>query len=224
MVTIIKPIAPAGTEDGDTCDIYRLSVDRPALIYEGAKFGEQYVDPFPTIGENGGHRIVFKSKDGDYITADETMAWTDFSEDDGDFLPNGSTIIDFGAGRVNLDYDLDLSSDWAKDVEVTNYLGGSVQGDWNPAINRSGKVSAIVPLADVDTIEGLRRLADYPGICHIRTNEGSSYPADIQVSESINKDSGHKVASFDISITKVDPEALDGLTYVEWLATQQEEA
>ena len=224
MVTIIKPVAPAGTEDGDTCDIYRLSVDRPALIYEGAKFGEQYVDPFPTIGENGGHRIVFKSKDGDYITADETMAWTDFGEDDGDFLPNGSTIIDFGTGRVNLDYDLDLSSDWAKDVEVTNYLGGSVQGDWNPAINRSGKVSAIVPLADVDTIEGLRRLADYPGICHIRTNEGSSYPADIQVSESINKDSGHKVASFDISITKVDPEALDGLTYAEWLATQQEEA
>lgn len=224
MVTIIKPIAPAGTEDGDTCDIYRLSVDRPALIYEGARFGEQYVDPFPTIGENGGHRIVFKSKDGDYITADETMAWTDFGEDDGDFLPNGSTIIDFGTGRVNLDYDLDLSSDWAKDVEVTNYLGGSVQGDWNPAINRSGKVSAIVPLADVDTIEGLRRLADYPGICHIRTNEGSSYPADIQVSESINKDSGHKVASFDISITKVDPEALDGLTYAEWLATQEEEA
>lgn len=224
MVTIIKPIAPAGTEDGDTCDIYRLSVDRPALIYEGAKFGEQYVDPFPTIGENGGHRIVFKSKDGDYITADETMAWTDFGEDDGDFLPNGSTIIDFGTGRVNLDYDLDLSSDWSKDVEVTNYLGGSVQGDWNPAINRSGKVSAIVPLTDIDTIEGLRRLADYPGICHIRTNEGSSYPADIQVSESINKDSGHKVASFDISITKVDPEALDGLTYAEWLATQEEEA
>lgn len=224
MVTIIKPIAPAGTEDGDTCDIYRLSVDRPALIYEGARFGEQYVDPFPTIGENGGHRIVFKSKDGDYITADETMAWTDFGEDDGDFLPNGSTIIDFGTGRVNLDYDLDLSSDWAKDVEVTNYLGGSVQGDWNPAINRSGKVSAIVPLTDIDTIEGLRRLADYPGICHIRTNEGSSYPADIQVSESINKDSGHKVASFDISITKVDPEALDGLTYAEWLATQEEEA
>ena len=224
MVTIIKPIAPAGTEDGDTCDIYRLSVDRPALIYEGAKFGEQYVDPFPTIGENGGHRIVFKSKDGDYITADETMAWMDFGEDEGDFLPNGSTIIDFGTGRVNLDYDLDLSSDWAKDVEVTNYLGGSVQGDWNPAINRSGKVSAIVPLTDVDTIEGLRRLADYPGICHIRTNEGSSYPADIQVSESINKDSGHKVASFDISITKVDPESLDGLTYAEWLATQQGEA
>jgi hypothetical protein len=224
MVTIIKPIAPAGTEDGDTCDIYRLSVDRPALIYEGARFGEQYVDPFPTIGENGGHRIVFRSKDGDYITADETMAWTDFGEDDGDFLPNGSTIIDFGTGRVNLDYDLDLSSDWAKDVEVTNYLGGSVQGDWNPAINRSGKVSAIVPLADVDTIEGLRRLADYPGICHIRTNEGSSYPADIQLSESINKDSGHKVASFDISITKVDPESLDGLTYAEWLATQEEEA
>lgn len=224
MVAIIKPIAPTGTEDGDTCDIYRLSIDRPLLIYEGATFGETYVDPFPTVGENGGHRIVFKSKDGDYITADETMAWTDFGEDEGDFLPNRSTIIDFGTGRVNLDYDIDLSSDWSKDVEVTNYLGGAVQGDWNPAINRTGKVSAKALLTDVETIEGMRRLADYPGICHVRTNEGSSYAADVQVSEGVSVDSGHKVASFDISITKVDPESLDGLTYAEWLATQQEEA
>lgn len=225
MIAKLTPVAPTGTLAGDTCDIYRLSVDKPVLIYPGAAFGTTYVDPFPTIGEYGGHRFVFKTAAGDYITDDNTLAWTDTGDDEGDRLDSMANVIDFDAGRVELVYEIDLSNSWSKDFIETQYLGGSVQGDWNQAVSRSTSISAVgITADDQETIQAMRRLAEHPGICHIRTRDGSSYSADVQVTENYKQSNDQKLVYFSLKITRVDPETYDGMTLAEWEETQQEEA
>lgn len=218
MIAILTPIAPAGVATGDTCDIYRLSVDKPVMIYRGATFGVKYVDPFPTIGEWGGYRFVFRTKDGDYITEDNELAWVDIYDT---FEDEDNNIIDFGDGRVVLTRNISLSSSWSKDFQETKYLGGAVQGDWNPAVSRSTSLSAkALTLTDSETIQAMRRLAVHSGICHVRTKEGSNFTADVQVKEGFTNSTGFMVADFSMSITRVDPEELDGMSYEDWLESQ----
>ena len=217
MIAKITPIAPTGTATGDYCDIYRLSVDKPVLIYPNAAFGETYVDPYPAIGEHGGHRIVFRTKNGDYITASNQFAWLDLGEDDGDILDIDQSVIDFDQDRVFMAYNMELSSSWKKDFRLTKYLGGSVQGDWDAAVERNSTIKAVgITYQDQEMIQAMRRLAEHTGICHIRTVDGSSYAADVQVSESSSHDTAGKIATFDITISRVDPEGYDGLTLEAW--------
>lgn len=219
LITKITPIAPTGALITDVCDIYRLSVDRPQLIYEGAEFGTAYVDPFPALGEFGGHRIVFRTENGDYITADNHIAWTDVR----DQLPNEYSIIEFGGGRIRIDRNLDISNSWSKDFTETQYLGGAVQGDWNPAISRKATVNTVaITIKDQENIQAMRRLATYAGICHIRTSEGSSYTANVDVSEDYKHGTGRFVAEYTLSITRVDPEEMDGMTYDEWIESNDD--
>lgn len=217
MITRMTPFAPEGWQAGDVCDIYRLSVDRPELIVEGAAFGTEYVDPYPALGEFGGHRFVYRTIYDDYITEDMRFAWIDTREDDGDRLDSDYALIDFPDGTVQLAYNIELSNDWEKDFRETKYLGGAVRGDWNVGVSRSASVtSAMVTLDDADQIELMRRLAVYPGICHVRTQDGSSYAADVQVSETYSQGTAHKIAEFSLTITRVDPEGFDGMTYADW--------
>lgn len=205
---------PTGTATGDHCDIYRLSADRPELVYTGAEFGETYVDPFPAIGEHGGYRVVFVTVNGDYITEDNEFAWVDVEGG----IEAREAILDFGEARIRLDKNVDVSNDWSKEFTETKYLGGSVQGDWNPAVSRSSGVSAVgITTDDQDTIRDMRRLAVFAGICNIRTPEGSSYHANVDVSESIGYSSAGKIATYNLKITRVDAEGLDGMPLDEWI-------
>ncbi len=215
MIAVIAPEAPVDADETDVCDIYRLSTDRPELIFPGATFGEDYVDPYPAIGEHGGYRLVFRTANGDYITEDDELAWTDISAG----LETDHNIIDFGKGRVTLDYNVDLTNGWVKDFSETKYLGGSVQGDWNPAVSRTGTLTAVTVTDDADTIEAMRRLAVWPGICHVRTKDGSSYAADVQVSEAHKQDTAHAIIEFTLAITRVDAETYDGMTLDAWEET-----
>ena len=209
----ITPKAPEGAAEGDTCDIYRLSVDKPELIFSGAEFGTDYVDPFPALGNFGGHRIVFRTADGDYNTEDQRFAWLDVYET----IWSDDNIIDFGTGQVRIRYNIDIGSSWTKDFKETQYLGGSIQGDWNPAVSRTGSVAGVVVIAeDPDMIEAMRRLAVWPGICHVRTKDGSSYAADVQVSENIKQNTAHKFSEFSLKITRVDPEGYEAMKLSEW--------
>ena len=213
----ITAVAPASYVEGDTVDIYRLSADKPELIVRGGAFGTTYVDPYPAIGEFGGHRVVYKTVNGDYITANNEPAWIDLTEDDGDIFESEESIINFGGEEVRLYYDVDLSSQWEKDFVETKYLGGAVQGDWNAGVKRTASVSAtMISIVDQDTIRALRRLAVHTGICHIRTLDGSSYACDIQVSEDRAADRYNKVAGFAFVVTRVDSQELDGLTLEMW--------
>jgi len=226
-VTFIRPIQPDGYEEGDFCDIYRLSSDKPELIVPNAEFGTLYVDPYPALGEFGGHRIVYRTRNGDYIanTEDgERPAWTDYTNDDGDTLDVFAIIIDFETDSIRLPYDISLSHSWTKDFTETKYLGGSVVGDWKHGVSRktSAKTTTVI-LEDPDHIKQMRRLSEYSGICHVRTPDGSSFSADVQVTEDREERWVNKVSKFSLSITRVDSEDYDGLPYEEWYTEETPE-
>lgn len=215
-VAMIKILSPDGAEETDRVDIYRLSADRPELIVKDGELGKTYVDQYPTLGEMGGHRVVFRTANGDYITEDQRLAWIDLGEEAYDRLDSAENIINFGNDRVGFAYNVDLSTKWAKEFESTSYLDGSVQGDWNPAVKREATINTVVLTDDVDTVRAFRRLAVYAGICHVRTLDGSSFSADVQVQEDRKFEEAHKLASFSLAITRVDPETLDGIELEEW--------
>lgn len=223
QAAIITPIAPAGFADGDTCDIYRLSADKPELIYEGATFGETYVDPFPAIGQFGGHRLVYRTADGDYITGDNELAWLDLTGEDGANLEADYTIIEFENETLLVRYNMGIDNAWEKDFITTKYLGGNIAGDWNKGITRTGKVGAVtVSTEDPETIRAIKRLANYPGLCHIRTPEGSSFAGNIQVDDAMSYTGAGKIYNFNLNITKIDTHEADGLTYDEWAGGDSE--
>lgn len=217
MTATITPVKPDGALDTDVCDIYRLSADAPELIVQGGTFGTAYVDPYPALGENGGHRVVLRTANGDYITADNIPAWADIGKDDGDNIELHSIVIDFDGDRAVLPYNVKLDNSWDKDFQQTRYLGGAVVGDWNPGVERklSASTDYHVSGMDDDTVQTMRRLADYTGICHVRTPDGSSFAADVQVSESWQY-SREGIPSFNLTITRVDSEGFDGMTLSEW--------
>ena len=216
-ITVITPIAPAGADvTNDRCDIYRLSVDKPELIVKGGTFGTQYVDPYPAIGEFGGHRIVYVTSNGDYITPENKIAYVDIDYEDGNTFDYDYQIIDFGDSSVDVLYNVDLSSSWKKDFQETKYLGGHIQGDWNPAVSRTGSINSVSVIPqDQEQIKGMRRLAAYSGICHVRTRDGSSYPANVDVSEDMSYND-YDLATYSLNVTRVDSEGLDGMTLAEW--------
>ena len=219
LIAFITPIAPENADPEDVADIYRLSADRPELIVEGAEFGETYVDPYPALGDMGGHRIVTRTKNGDYITEDNQIAMIDSPELGVNPIENEDllNIIDFEGRQIQFYWETDYSNTWAKDFQETQYLGGSIEGDWNPAVSRSGTLSSkAITVLDQEMLKDVRRLADYPGICHVRTADGSSYAADVQVSEDYTDDEKGMVTNYSLSITKVDPQGFEGMTKDQW--------
>ena len=218
----ITPVAPEGIEEDDVADIYRLSTDRPELIVRDAEWGTTYVDPYPALGERCGYRIVTRTSEGDYTTAEDTLAWLDLEADPA--LDNERAIIDFDSNTAEVIYNVDVSQSWTKDFTETQYLGGSVQGDWNPAVSRTASIGTVlVDPNDSDTIEAMRRLSTYPGICHVRTPDGSSFAADVQVSsEKASYANAGKLFEYSVEITRVDTEGFDGMTLAAYEAEQEE--
>ncbi len=207
----LNATAPSGYTSGDTCDIYRLSADPPELIIQGGSFGTDYVDPYPAIG--GGYRFVTVTANGDYITSANEFAWIDVSSG----FSSQCTIVDFDGKTASLAYNIDLDSSWKKDFKQTRYLGGAVAGDWNAGVDRDISVSTIsVTKEDAETIATMRDLAEYEGVCNIRTQDGSSFKANLDVSERRSYQHAGKAVEFTISGQRVDPEELDGMTYAMW--------
>lgn len=207
----ITPITPTGALAGDTVDIYRLSADKPELIYPGADFESTYLDPYPAIGHFGGYRIVFKTFEGNYVTQDNDIAWTDYEGG----LETAYSIIDFGGETALVLLNQNIGSSWSKDFAETRYLGGHIRGDWNKGVSMSGNVSTYaLKTNDRELIETMRSLAVYTGVCHVRTIDGASYDADVQVSEDFNFD--NFAASFTLKITRVDSVQYDGVLLTDW--------
>ena len=212
----ITPVAPSNYATGDVCDIYRLTIDKPELIYRGAEFGTTYVDPYPGFGEFCGHRLVTRTANGDYVTASE-LGWYDAGQDDGDIIVDDNLVIDVDGDQIELPYNLSISNTWKKDFKRTSYLGGSVQGDWNPAVTRDMNAGTVIVKGDdLDRQISMRNLAGYAGIAHVRTPDGSSFAADIQINESQNYDTAE--VSYSLTIQAIDPETPEGMTLEEWNA------
>lgn len=216
LATKITTTIPENFEEGDVVDIYRLSADKPQLIVSDGIFGQTYVDPYPAFGEFGGHRIVYKTKNGDYITEDNEFSWADLTFEHGNTVESEYSVINFENGSVEILYNINLSSNWKKDFQETKYLGGHIQGDWNPGVSRTVSINTVsVITKDQPTILAMRRLADYSGIVNIRTRDGSSYAANIDVSESLAYNS-YELINYTLNITRVDAQALDGMTLEAW--------
>lgn len=222
VITVGTPEGGAG--EGDYVNIYRLSADKPELIYEKAEFGQQYVDPYPTIGEFGGHRLVYTTIYGDYITGTEPNGERIAYLDVEDPLYIDAVLFDFEGDRVQLNYGVSVNHSWSKDFTETKYLGGAVQGDWNLAVGRTAQITAsLIHDTEADTIESIRRLATYAGVCHVRTPDGSCFSADVQVAENNPSNKYGEIVQYTFTITRVDAEELDGMTLAEWIEEQQEE-
>lgn len=210
----ITPIAPDNYVSGDTCDIYRLSADQPELIVKGAEFGTTYVDPYPAFGEAGGHRLVTRTVNGDYATA-IGLGWYDTSSSDGDYLDDLNMVIDVNGDQIELPYEVTLNNTWGKDFQRTTYLGGSIHGDWNPAVTRDLSANTVIVRGDdLDRQLAMRDLAGYAGVAHIRTPDGSSLTADIQITENQSFDT--KKVSYSLTIKAIDSQNPVGMTLDEW--------
>ena len=214
-IAIIRPIAPGNYENGDVCDIYRISIDKPELIVKDAEFGTAYVDPYPAFGEFCGHRIVTKTANGDYITESNALAWFLADADVGGLLEEDNMVIDVNGDQIVLPYNIELQNTWTKDFKRTTYLGGSIQGDWNPAVTRDFTANTVIIRgADLDEQVSMRGLANYAGPAHIRTPDGSSVTCDIQVKET----SSYREAkvTYSLAVKVVDPQEPDGMTLEQW--------
>lgn len=226
LVAVMIPREPTDVPDGwqmdvdDRVDIYRLSADKPELIVPDAEIGVAYVDPYPAIG--GGYRFVYKTKFGDYIIEPND---DDAREEDGQIafldiesgFEHDSMIVDFGGETAELYYNVDEDDDWSKDFLATTYMGGRIVGDWNPAVEHTADINAVViTVIDEDVVTQLRRLAEYVGAVHVRTLSGSSYTANVDVKRSRNHSHYGTRYSYSLSITKVDQEGYDGITLAEY--------
>lgn len=205
----------------DVADIYRITADQPELIYKGAEFGTTYVDPYPGFGDACGHRIVTRTANGDYATA-SGLGWLDTDSDDGDFLEEQQMIIDVDGDQIELPYNITLRNKWTKDFKRTSYLGGSVRGDWNPAVTRDLTAETVVIRGDeLDKQLAMRDLAGYAGVAHIRTPDGSSLTCDIQIDEA--QAYSTKKISYTLTVLAIDPGDPVGMTLAEWEAMNAEE-
>lgn len=216
-MVMITPTAPMNYATGDVCDIYRITMDKPELIVKGGAFGTAYVDPYPGFGDVCGHRVVTRTKNGDYITSGNQLAWVNLDEDDGDILEDQSMVIDVQGDQIELPYNLEFSNTWKKDFQRTAYLGGSIQGDWNPAVTRDMSANTVIIAGpDVDRQLSMRSLAGYAGPAHVRTPDGSSFACDIQVRE--NMDYKSSKVTYSLTIQAIDPQAPEGMTLDQWQA------
>jgi hypothetical protein len=202
LVATITPTAPASYVSGDVMDIYWLSIDKPELIVQGGSFSKSYRDPYPAAA--GGYRVVHRTKDGDYITVTNMPAWRDVTTT----LDFDGTIIDFDGEQVRLPYNIALNHQWQKEFTETKYLNGHIQGDWNSGTSRTATVTANISTGDRDTLALMRALSVYEGACHVRTSDGSSFTADVEVSE--GRQSNSKIVEFSLTITRIDSQGFDG--------------
>lgn len=222
ITPVITPVPPESYMEGDVCDIYRITADQPELIYKGAEFGTTYVDPYPAFGDFCGHRLVTRTFNGDYTTMGGLLAWYDTDIDDGDFLEEQQMIIDVDGDQIELPYNITLKNKWVKDFKRTTYLGGSVRGDWNPAVTRDLTAETVVIRGDeLDKQLAMRDLAGYAGVAHIRTPDGSSLTCDIQIDEAQAYDT--KKISYTLTVLAIDPGDPVGMTLAEWEAMNAEE-
>lgn len=210
--------------EGDTFEIYRLSSSNPQLIATG-DYGETFVDPYPSFGRFGGYRIVDVTSNGDYTTDvsnGNAPAWYDYTTDEGYRLDVKRIVINFNDKTLILKNNLTYNNSWSKDFRRTSYLGGSVIGGWNKAVTMDSSANTIIPVFENDydheTISLLKELAEWPRACHVRTPDGGSYQADVQVTEDRSFDS--LVASYSINIQKIDPDGLEAIPLSVW---QEEE-
>ena len=119
------------------------------------------------------YRIALRTVDGDVHYAD--VSYT---------LASDTIRFDWQGGTLELPYGLSIGDSYKKSVEFRQHMDGSVDGYWNPNIERSSSFnSSIIKLIQPEEINLARQLARYAGPVFVRTKNGSAFVADVQVTD-----------------------------------------
>lgn len=168
----IKLTPPIGSDATDVYDIYRMDGDTAHLIGEGFPLTYTAIDEYAPFGE-AYYRIALRTVDGDI----------EFTEKEYELISE-TVRVDWQGGTLELPYGVTISDSYRKDVEFRQHLDGSTDGYWNTNINRKGSYgSAIIELVQPDEINLARALGRYPGAVFVRTQNGSAYAADVQITD-----------------------------------------
>ena len=179
---------------------------------DGAKVGA-VLDPHPSLNY-ARYRIVVKSKATGQITFDDVALiavnhssvviqwneqWTNYGENT---FVSASQVPKSGS-RIDIPYNIDVTAQSNPDVTLVKYIGRSHPVSYyGTQKGETGSWKFEVPKDDVDTIYGLRRLANYSGDCYVREPSGIGYWAHVKVSHTITHNK--KVVPFTLSLERVD--------------------
>ena len=214
-VAYISFTKPDGAADTDTIDVYRLSADKPQLIYKGASFTDTIVDPYPTLNNFGGYRVVLVTANGDYTvdSAGNNFSWVDIEAG----INSLFQYIDFDGQELPIKYNVELDGQYSHIKSVTHYLGGHIQGDTIVGTEMNGSIRAVLPYdLDMEDYITLCDLREYAGVCHVRTKLGSNYTALIQVSDGLAYNTPAHPVKLTITIDRVDNPGYDGVLIGDW--------
>ena len=213
------------TEVLESLDYYLDSNGDLIVVYDETKVSPEELDDLSMSIDSQG-RLIYAY--GSNVRDDFKLISGDlFAEINDSFtkLDLFALIIDFDKNQLILPYDIDISNTWTKDFEQTAYLGGMVVGDWNKAVTKSTSINLTIPIEQCqDDMRMLTRLAEYPGACHVRTPDGSSYYANVSVKENKEKKQVRTKSTVSLEIARVDStsDELDGLTYEAWIESKEE--
>ena len=188
-------LAPAvGMSVDDVYDIYRVQSGHAELIGEGFPQTYTVIDEYAPFGNDQTlcYRIAVRTPDGD----------VEFAEPEYKLVGN-ALRLDWAGGTLELPYNIEISDSYKKDIEIRNHLDGSVQGYWNPNIERTGSLeTSVIRLEQQEDIEKAHELARYAGPVFVRTPNGSAYEADVQISDMSVED--YKFVAISIDATEIE--------------------
>ena len=127
--------------------------------------------------------------------------------------------INFDEREIEFRYNVRFSNSWNKQFTGTHYLGGNYVGDWLAGTEHTNSITGnVIDNLEEDTLNAIYDLAEYDGVCRIRTIEGANFAANITVSDSSEFNSPDHVHSITLNVTKVDNVFGEATTLGEWEA------
>lgn len=185
----ISMTPPTNSAATDEYDIYRMDGGTAHLIGEGFPLTATVEDAYAPFSTNEElfYRVALRTVDGDVEFTDKPYT-----------LESNTVRFDWQGGSLELPYGITIADNYSKDVEFRQHMDGSVDGYWNPNIQRKGQYSsAIIKLIQLEEINLARQLARYAGAVFVRTANGSAYPADVQVTDLSVKNEAITAVAFD---------------------------
>ena len=93
--------------------------------------------------------------------------------------------------------------------------------DMSYAVSKSVSLSTVIPVeVEPSKIELLNRLATYSGACHVRTPDGASYAANVEVKDDREEKWVPRLSKVSLTITRIISTDFDGMTEEQWLTMQ----
>lgn len=193
----ITTIAPEDVVAGDVCDIYRVTSDQSYLIASGVAFGSTVTDrfaPFCSAGMNimQSYRIACRTPEGN-------VAWRDVEYS----LAADGLRFDWDRSHIELPYNIKLSENVDKDVDIRKHLDGTTNAYWNRGVKRGATATTdMIRFESNDQRRLIRELSHYGGAVFVRVPNGLAFEADVQLDD-IEESYDSGVVAVSLKITEI---------------------